>query len=660
MGRTMMFRYVNNPRRLFIFVIVSFCLYGVVQIIRTVMDNGLEDLDRAQQLKEMLGEFNRAIKMDVKNVGQVCRHPNLPVNSPEMMKFIKDVEKFHCDSEKNWVEVNGSTAFITDEAKALHGELECTFTDIHRNNEYTTGDGLTTSTHHEYNLEASDFVKVYCKSESGNYWNSILAGIRHSEEIVDRIGWDQVPADGLGLSVIMWGMDSISRNNFIRKLPRTHKFLTETLGALVLEGYNIVGDGTPQALIPILTGSTELELPETRKRKGSRATYVDAYPFIWKDFQSNGYVTGYVEDQPEIGTFTYRLKGFNKPPVDHYGRSFYLAAESHWRNDKRCLGSQECHKIMLGYTENFMSVYRDKPYFMLSFLAQLSHDNVNLVGTMDEDLHAWLVNVHERGFLNNTLLIVFSDHGPRFADIRQTIQGKQEERLPFFSFTFPPWFKQKHPEAYSNFLANTKRLSSPFDIYATLKHVIHFPSKLVENDLKNRSMSLFNKIPLARSCAHAHIEAHWCACLDWDVVSHSDRAIQEGAKEFISFLNNFTLPQRKLCADLSLDEIIWSARLRPNQKLLAFHHSSDPDGFKPDLSGSQRANTEMLQIKLRTKPGNGLYEVSMSHNLVTGHYNIKIQDVSRINKYGSAAHCVMETNQDLRKYCFCKDPPATF
>lgn len=63
-----------------------------------------------------------------RNVGQVCRHPVLPVNAPEMMKFIKKMDKFHCDPEKNWVEVNGSTAFITDEAKALHGEIECSFT----------------------------------------------------------------------------------------------------------------------------------------------------------------------------------------------------------------------------------------------------------------------------------------------------------------------------------------------------------------------------------------------------------------------------------------------------------------------------------------------------------------------------------------------------
>lgn len=61
---------------------------------------------------------------------------------------------------------------------------------------------------------------------------------------------------------------------------------------ITLEGYNIVGDGTPQALIPILTGRTELELPETRKRMGEKASFVNVYPFVWKDYQANGYVTG--------------------------------------------------------------------------------------------------------------------------------------------------------------------------------------------------------------------------------------------------------------------------------------------------------------------------------------------------------------------------------
>jgi hypothetical protein len=96
------------------------------------------------------------------------------------------------------------------------------------------------------------------------------------------------------LNVVIWGQDSLSRNTFIRKLPITFKYLQEKLDGIILKGYNIVGDGTPQALIPILTGQTELELPETRKRKEKESTaqFVNVYPFIWKEYQAQGYLTG--------------------------------------------------------------------------------------------------------------------------------------------------------------------------------------------------------------------------------------------------------------------------------------------------------------------------------------------------------------------------------
>lgn len=85
-------------------------------------------------------------------------------------------------------------------------------------------------------------------------WSSILAGIRNDQDVLDHSGWHLLPPNTLGLNVLMFGFDSLSRNTFIRKLPRSYTFLKEHLNAFTLEGYNIVGDGTPQALIPILTG----------------------------------------------------------------------------------------------------------------------------------------------------------------------------------------------------------------------------------------------------------------------------------------------------------------------------------------------------------------------------------------------------------------------
>lgn len=81
----------------------------------------------------------------------------------------------------------------------------------------------------------------------------------------------------------------------------------------------------------------------------------------------------------------------------------------------------------------------------------------------------------------------------RFTNIRNTIQGKQEERLPFFSFRFPEWFKEKHKLIYGNFKSNLDRLVTPFDIYVTLKSALNIVNTGVA-DLTERSVSLFSKV----------------------------------------------------------------------------------------------------------------------------------------------------------------------
>lgn len=81
----------------------------------------------------------------------------------------------------------------------------------------------------------------------------------------------------------------------------------------------------------------------------------------------------------------------------------------------------------------------------------------------------------------------------RFKDVRNTQQGKLEERLPFFSFVLPTWFKHKYPKAYDNFQENAHSLTTPFDIYETLKNVLHFESAGV-GALEERAISLFKKV----------------------------------------------------------------------------------------------------------------------------------------------------------------------
>lgn len=50
-----------------------------------------------------------------------------------------------------------------------------------------------------------------------------------------------------------------------------------------------MGDGTPAALFPILTGKTELELPDVRKKAKGNAS-LDSMPFIFYKLKEDGYV----------------------------------------------------------------------------------------------------------------------------------------------------------------------------------------------------------------------------------------------------------------------------------------------------------------------------------------------------------------------------------
>lgn len=60
----------------------------------------------------------------------------------------------------------------------------------------------------------------------------------------------------------------------------------------------------------------------------------------------------------------------------------------------------------------------------------------------------------------------------RFADVRNTLQGKLEERLPFFSFAFPDAFKKRYHKEYIVFRNNLNRLVTPFDVHETFLDIL--------------------------------------------------------------------------------------------------------------------------------------------------------------------------------------------
>lgn len=65
--------------------------------------------------------------------------------------------------------------------------------------------------------------------------------------------------------------------------------------------------------------------------------------------------------------------------------------------------------------------------------------------------------------------------------------------MPFFSFTFPDTFKKHFKKAYENFEENVDKLTTPFDIYSTLRSILEL-TNVGEANLNHRSVSLFTRV----------------------------------------------------------------------------------------------------------------------------------------------------------------------
>ncbi len=309
---------------------------------------------------------------------------------------------------------------------------------------------------------------------------------------------------------------------------------------------------------------------------------------------------------------------------------------------------------MLNYIREMWDMYPNSPKFSFLFHSELSHDGFSDVQNVDDDLVDFLVDLERKGHLNNTILILMSDHGARFSNVRQTVQGKYEERMPYFGFRFPPWFHEKYSSAIRNFKINQNRLTTPFDIHETFVDMLNYTGA-GKGDVKHRGISLFKEIPKERTCKDAGIDNHWCACLNWQSVDIGSSQVILAAKRLVESMNKLTSKLRSKCSTLSVKEITSAGVFLPHKNLLKFLKSSDLDGRMADLSDDMTASEMFYQITLTTTPNDGRYEATVKYVPKTDSFVTNYKEISRINRYGNQPRCVMDQFPHLRPYCYCKN-----
>ncbi|KAL3125034.1 hypothetical protein niasHT_000639 [Heterodera trifolii] len=555
------------------------------------------------------------------NVG-ACKIPKLEVNGSVVMKFYKKQPPLVCNDRKDkepWVFIDEDRRIMATEKAQNIGvdKIKCLWSFYERISD--TELKWTPREAFKFGdlVEKGDFVKVDCSGPGRRKWSNAFMVVVPTADKIKRLKLVRANATGPPpLSVYMLSFDSLSQMSFRRNLPKTMAFLENEMKSVVFNGYNIVGDGTPQAFIPILTAQTEEELPLTRKRYRSASFVDEVYPFAWRNFSAAGYATMYGEDGHDFGTFTYRLKGFKNRPTDHYPITFFHYTETVER-DHVCIGNEKQHNVWFRYIESFWREYSKLgiPRFSIMHHSYLSHDDINRVQQVDDDLENHLRKMlkwTQLGGLTNKTYIIW---------------GSMRSAWPF------PLDYLSLPPSSDVALSSSKAKSVP-------------PA--------GRSLSFFREIPSNRTCNQAGIEPHWCTCLGWESVPNSTHEIAILAKSVIKVINEYTQSERKLCALLSLSKLDSAKRLVPNSDLMKYSGVKDADGFVPDLKGNVKTTFATYQISFQTKPGNAKYEATLFFD---GQRRITVDmtAISHVNKYGDTPHCIIDKNYFLATYCVCYD-----
>lgn len=578
---------------------------------------------------------------------------------PSIARFVKQ-EKFEsCSKGALFTQIareeNGSVVlFLDPAARALHPEIECCWSPVVRpvfdkpkkdNFDSTIVVKECESFENEVILPTDvEVVMVTCKqkpkkgkkAKAKPIYENVHA-VLNVEKVRDRIEYNVSLLDGLSrkLSVLVVGIDSVSRLNFLRAMPKTEKYLRET-GWIDLKGYNKIGDNTFPNLMAILTGQNQWQAYS--KCKPTVAYNLDRCPFLWHNFRNAGYATAYGEDETAINTFNYLKVGFVEPPTDYYLRPYILATEKLLKIKKKfglkyCTGPEASFERIFDYAADFARSFIGLPYFGFFWTTSVSHDNMNGVSSIDVRVASKLKHLGQSGVLNDAMVVFLSDHGMRWGGIRNTFVGWYEERLPFVYLWLPEWFRNEYPEAYPSLRVNRHRLTSPFDLYETLREVISLAGGTsAPASGCTGCQSLFEPVPRERGCDDVGVSAHWCTCTAFRAAEAGDKVAKNGVQSFFDHVEAIVKGYRdkkgrRLCAKLGLK------KLHRADRVVDFANATNVAYF----------------YMIQATPGDGKFEVTVRYH-ENGTYTVSDHEVSRINPYAASAKCL---NHGMKQYCHC-------
>ncbi|XP_023241495.1 uncharacterized protein LOC111639786 [Centruroides sculpturatus] len=439
--------------------------------------------------------------------------------------------------------------------------------------------------------------------------------------------------------VFIFVIESMSRLNMIRHMPKTYSYLTDVMKVETLKGLTKVADNSFPNMIALLTGRKVRMVPQELPGNESAGPY-DHWPFIWKNFKKEGYVTALTEDEPEYTILNYLSKGCLRKPTDYYPRPLWLAlSESSLlkKSSTYCLGNIPTYTILFNWMKEFIEKYSRELYFLFSFYIAVTHTNFNNAQYLDGDVYNLLRELNENGHFRNTVVIVMGDHGNRYGKVLTTSIGRIEERMPLFSISIPSALEERFPHLRKYLKLNSDRLTTWLDVHSMLMDVVKstYEESPPTHVWNTRGYSAWRmEIPINRTCETAGIAENHCVCQSEAVISADDPRCLEASIILVEHLNQLLDDFKLFCEKLRLIKTLQASVILP------WKHLVQKEGYELKM-----------RLLVSLAPSDAVVEALVQKTAWSKQFRV-VGDVSRLNKYGNQSSCIQD--RELRKFCYCK------
>lgn len=369
--------------------------------------------------------------------------------------------------------------------------------------------------------EEAKNVEVVIDYTTG-YYPEVKIDVKHNKTLADeRKKLSDINKDKRKFkNVIIVYLDALARNHFRRQLTKTYKWLENLYDNNEPENkyasyqflkYHSIHTATFMNMVPGYFGVYGY---------GLKADY------ILYDYKANGFITGQPSNvcerenwdlemafQPFLNftNYDHEFNPFFCDPLFSDPDAPYHIFKGAYSITRKCMYGKDAGAHQVEYAKQFMETYKDQPKFFRMIFSDAHEGTQEVVKYLDDHILNFLEFLKTNNHLDESLLIVISDHGDTMPGPYAILQPDDlyiELLLPTLIYVIPKNIPDYY-DMHNNLKANEHVMVTSYDFNAGLRYSFNKDTLQTE-----KGVNLFKSVvkEYDRSCEFFRIHSYNCLC----------------------------------------------------------------------------------------------------------------------------------------------------